>query len=173
MRAKSSWTLCNPLDYSPPVSSVHGILQARILEWVAIPSSKVSSQSGDQTQVSYISLALAGRFFTTSTSWEASYTWLASPIISINHQNGVLFFFLTKDEPTLTHHNHPQSIGYLRVHRWCGTFHGLDKGTMMCIHHYCTMQNSFSALRILSLHPTAPPLETTNLFTVSTVLPFP
>ena len=32
-------TLCNPMDYSPPRSSVHGILQARILEWVAIPSS--------------------------------------------------------------------------------------------------------------------------------------
>ena len=119
-----------------------------------MPSSKVSSQPRDQTQVSYFSPALAGRFFTTSTSWEASYTCLTSPIISINHQNGVfvlfcffVFCFLTKDEPTLTHHNHPQSIGYLRVHRWCGAFHGLDKGTMMCIHHYCTMQNSFSALR--------------------------
>ena len=43
MRAKpplSYLTLCNPLDHSPPVSSVRGILQARILEWVAMPSSK-------------------------------------------------------------------------------------------------------------------------------------
>ena len=31
------WTLCNPMDCSPPGSSVHGILQARMLEWVAIP----------------------------------------------------------------------------------------------------------------------------------------
>ena len=47
-------------------SSVHGILQARILEWVAISSSRGSSQPKDQTHVSYVS-ALAGRFFNTST----------------------------------------------------------------------------------------------------------
>ena len=37
-------TLCNPMDCSPPGSSVHGILQARILEWVAVPFSRWSSQ---------------------------------------------------------------------------------------------------------------------------------
>ena len=37
-------TLCDPMDYSPPGSSVHGILQARILEWAAMPSSSGSSQ---------------------------------------------------------------------------------------------------------------------------------
>ena len=36
-------TLCNPMDYSPPGSSVHGTLQARVLEWVAIPFSRGSS----------------------------------------------------------------------------------------------------------------------------------
>ena len=50
----SCLTLCDPMD------RVHGILQARILEWVAIPFSKGSSQPRDQTQVSCI----AGRFFT-------------------------------------------------------------------------------------------------------------
>ena len=40
-------TLCNTMDYSPPGSSVHGILQARILEWVAMPSSRESSQIRD------------------------------------------------------------------------------------------------------------------------------
>ena len=45
-------TLCDPMDCSPPGSSVHGILQARILEWVAIPFSRGSSQPRDQTQVS-------------------------------------------------------------------------------------------------------------------------
>ena len=39
----SCLTLCNPMDYSPPGSSVHGILQARILEWIAIPFSRGSS----------------------------------------------------------------------------------------------------------------------------------
>ena len=43
---QSSPTLCDPLDYSPPGSSVHGILQARILEWVAISFSKGSSWPG-------------------------------------------------------------------------------------------------------------------------------
>ena len=52
--------LCDPRDYRPPGSSVHGILQARILEWVAIPFSRGSSQPRDQTWVSCI----AGRFFT-------------------------------------------------------------------------------------------------------------
>ena len=36
-------TLCDPMDYSPPGSSVHGILQERLLEWVVMPSSRGSS----------------------------------------------------------------------------------------------------------------------------------
>ena len=40
---QSCLTLCSPMDYSPPSSSVHGIFQPRILEWVAVPSSKGSS----------------------------------------------------------------------------------------------------------------------------------
>ena len=47
-------TLCNPMDCSPPGSSVHGILQARILEWVAMPSSRGSSKPRDQNCVSCI-----------------------------------------------------------------------------------------------------------------------
>ena len=53
-------TLCDPTDCSPPGSSVYGILQARILQWIAIPFSRGSSQSRDRTQVSCV----AGRFFT-------------------------------------------------------------------------------------------------------------
>ena len=48
-------TLHNPIDCSPPGSSVHGILQARILEWDAISSSRGASQPRDQTHISYIS----------------------------------------------------------------------------------------------------------------------
>ena len=48
-------TLCNLMDYSPPGSSVHGIFQARILEWVAIPFSGEPSQPRDQTHISCIS----------------------------------------------------------------------------------------------------------------------
>ena len=53
-------TLCDPMDYSLPGSSVQGILQARILEWVAISFSRVSSPPRDQTWVS----STAGRVFT-------------------------------------------------------------------------------------------------------------
>ena len=52
-------TLCNPVDWGPPGASVHGILQARILKWVAIPFPRRASQPRNQTQVSCI----AGRFF--------------------------------------------------------------------------------------------------------------
>ena len=57
---QSCLTLCNTMDYSSPGSSVHGILQARILEWVAMPFSTGTSLRRDQTRVSCIS----GRFFT-------------------------------------------------------------------------------------------------------------
>ena len=60
LATQSCLTLYNPMDRSPPGSSVHGILQARILEWVAIPFSRGSFQPRDQTKVSHI----AGRFFT-------------------------------------------------------------------------------------------------------------
>ena len=59
--------LCNPVDCILPGSSIHGILQARILEWVAMPSSRGSSQPRNQTWVSYI----AGRFFIHWATWEA------------------------------------------------------------------------------------------------------
>ena len=66
---QSHLTLCNSLDYSPPGSSVPGILQARILEWVAMPSSKESSNPGIES-ISLIPPELGGGFFTISTIWE-------------------------------------------------------------------------------------------------------
>ena len=59
--AQSCLTLCDPMGYSPPGSSVHGILQARMLEWVAIPFSRESSQPRDRTWGS----CTEGRFFAT------------------------------------------------------------------------------------------------------------
>ena len=61
LAAKFCPTLCDPMDCSLPGSSVHGILQARILEWVAISFSRGSSWS----RIEPASPALAGRFFTT------------------------------------------------------------------------------------------------------------
>ena len=61
----------DPMDYNLPGSSVHGILQARILEWVAFPFSRGSCQPRDWTQVSCI----AGRFFTIRATREAQGYW--------------------------------------------------------------------------------------------------
>ena len=60
-------TLCNPMDYSPPGSTVHELLQARILEWIVFPFSRESSWSRDQIWVSCI----AGGFFTVWATKEA------------------------------------------------------------------------------------------------------
>ena len=66
--AQSRPTLCDPMDCSPPGSSVHGILQARILEWVAIPSSGDLPDPGIKPRSPALS-ALEGGFFTTSAPW--------------------------------------------------------------------------------------------------------
>ena len=66
-------TLCDPRDYT-----VHGILQARILERVAFPFSRGYSQTRDQTQVSLI----AGRFFTSWATREAQEYWNGEPVPS-------------------------------------------------------------------------------------------
>ena len=62
--AKSCPTLCNPMDYNPPGLSVHGIFQARILEWVATSYFRESSQPSDWTHVSCVS-CITGIFFAT------------------------------------------------------------------------------------------------------------
>ena len=60
-------TLCNPMDCSTPGSSIHGILYAKMLDWVAIPFSSRSSWLRDWTHVS----SIAGRFFTIRATREA------------------------------------------------------------------------------------------------------
>ena len=71
---QSCLTLCDPLDCSPRGSSVHGILQARVLEWVAMASSRGSSQPRDRTCISWVSCT-DGRVLTTSASpaWEGHF----------------------------------------------------------------------------------------------------
>lgn len=71
------------------------------------------------------------------------------PLSTPPHPRGT---FVTKDEPTLTQHNYPESMVYLRVHSrdilW-----GLDECMRKYIHHYTIMQSIFSALRILPALP--------------------
>ena len=62
--------VCNPIDCSQPGSSDSGLLQARILEWVAVPSSRGSSPPRDQTCIFYVSCIAAG-FFHHWATWEA------------------------------------------------------------------------------------------------------
>ena len=73
MRAKSLQscpTLCHPMDCSLPGSSVHGILQARILDWVALPSSReIFPTQGSHPCL--FCLLLGRQFFTTGPTWEA------------------------------------------------------------------------------------------------------
>ena len=90
-------TLCDPMGCSLPGSSVRGILQARMLEWVAMPSSRGSSPPRDWTHIS--SPALGGGLFTTSAIWEAPHlgsfnrsliVFPSSPSFSQGSQRGII-----------------------------------------------------------------------------------
>lgn len=70
------------------------------------------------------------------------HTYTSSPVINIPHQNDT---FAVTDEPTLAHHYHPESIGYVRVHCWCCTFFGFGQIYNDFIHHYSTIQSIFTA----------------------------
>ena len=89
-------TLCNPMDCSLPGSSVQGVLQARIVEWVAIPFSRGSSRPRDQALVSPI----AGRFSTIWATTEAPEArkvlfllWLLLLLLYIKWLQGKQWFF--------------------------------------------------------------------------------
>ena len=85
--------------------------------------------------------------------------------------------FVTVVEPTVTHHNHPKSIIYLKSHSWCYMFCGFGQMNKD-MYRYSIIQSIFTALKIpcvLPIHrpPFPRPLENTDLFTVSIVLTFP
>ena len=67
---QSCLTVCDSVDYNPPGSSLHGIFHARILGWVAVSLSRESSCPKDWICLCVMSPGLAGRFFTTSATWE-------------------------------------------------------------------------------------------------------
>ena len=91
-----STSFCDSMDCSPPGSSVHGILQARVLEWVAIPFSRRSSWPRDRTWVS----CTAGRFFTIWASRKAPLidAWLTYNIILISRtqNNDSIFVYIVE-----------------------------------------------------------------------------
>ena len=101
-------TLCNPIDCSPPDSSVYGIFQARILEWVAMSSSRGSSQLRDQTHISCI----AGRFFTMEPPGKPS-TLDAGVLSHLSHVQ----LFVT---PWTVAHQVTLSMDFSRQEYWSG-----------------------------------------------------
>ena len=98
---QSCLTLCVPMDHSPPGSSIHGILQARILQWVAMPSSRGSSQPRDWTQVSLCLL-----------HWQAG----SLPLAPSGKPNGLyqIELFLRVSQVALVVKNLPANAGDLR-----------------------------------------------------------
>ena len=96
-------TLCNPMDCSPQGFLVHGILQARILEWVPISFSRGSSRPRDRTPVSHI----AGRHFNLWATQEAQpspYCWLKL-YLRYFFANTVQIY-----QPTIVTVNHNESL---------------------------------------------------------------
>ena len=89
-------TLCNPLGCNPPGPSVHGIFQASILEWVAMPSSRGSSLPRDRSHVS----CTAGRFFT------------AEPLGKLTSQ-GLTHVFILSVSPVYYFHQHIYMVYYV------------------------------------------------------------
>ena len=114
--AQSCLTLCDPMDWGLPGSSVHGILQARILEWVAVPFSRGSSQPRDQTQVSHIT----GRFpFSRGSSQPRDWTQVS----------GIAGGFLLSESP-----GKPMNTGVGSLFLLQGIFltQGLNQGLLNC-----------------------------------------
>ena len=111
---QSCLTLCDPMDCSPPSSSVHGILQARILEWVAISFSRGSLQPRDRTQVSHI----AGGFFTVWATKEAAFKRNGVALrVNRRVQSAVLGCDLKNDRMILVHfQGKPFNITVIQVY---------------------------------------------------------
>ena len=81
--------LCNPIDCSPPGSSVPAILQARILEWVAMPSSKGSSQPRDGTHISCLGRWVLYHLVPPGKPWREAEFWLGLTLYPIENRPGI------------------------------------------------------------------------------------
>ena len=142
--------LCDPMDHSPPGSSVHGILQARILEWGALPFSRGSSQLRDGSQVSRIT----GRFFTVWASREGLWQpcikqvcWCHFPISIVSLCVSVLHFGNSHSIPNFLviiscHNGLWTVIFYVTIATVCG-------GYKLHPHEIVTLINKCLCVRLL------------------------
>ena len=105
--AQSCPTLCDPVDCSPPGSSVHGILQARILEWVAISFSRGSSRPRDRTQVS----GIAGRSLTSEPPGKPKIQLGWGQILSVLSRKHSLYSLWSKPQYLNKHFNGEIKLG--------------------------------------------------------------
>ena len=121
VRAPSCLTVCNPMDCSLPGSSVHGMFQARILVWVAISSSRGSSQPRDQTWVSYIGRYILYHWAT----WEVQCDMYSNTICSRRKeqenliQSGVRKTFLKEVASSQNLRNEWQGISWVVLRIRC------------------------------------------------------
>ena len=112
--------LCDPMDCSPPGSSICGILQAGILEWIAMPFSKGCSQPRDQTWVSH----MAGKFFSIWATRKVFFLYMCIHTVnSCCHGISVLWSPQTRKQWTLSHCSQgkyrvrfPATSGHIFVH---------------------------------------------------------
>ena len=127
VHAQACPILCNPRNCSPPGSSVHGIILARTLEWVAVSSSRGSSPLRDHTHIYLLSLALAGGFFYHRAAWETN-----APLSTVNSSDreGAVKTFPSPVELMLT--------------LWCDDAVMFSPFTSLCGHHLQQTQSNFS-----------------------------
>ena len=109
-------TLCDTMDCSPPGSSVHVILQVRILEWVAISFFRGSSWPRDRTHISYIT-CIGRQFFITSTMWKAPNNTDSDQIRSVAQSCPTLCDPMNRSTPGLPVHHQPPEFTETHVHR--------------------------------------------------------
>ena len=112
---QSYLTLCDPMDCSLPGSSVHGIFQARILEWAVIPSSRGSSQPRDRTWVSCV-FCITGGFFTLSHPGNSSWM-IRLQFSSVAQSCPTLHDPMNRSTPGLPVHHQLPEFTQTHVHR--------------------------------------------------------
>ena len=134
-------SLSNPVNCSPPGSSVHGILQARILEWVAVPFSRGSSQPRDWTQVSFIASGFLTIWATKEAlmnlCWHHINNYLKSVVYIIVHID--VGHSVDLDKCVIHHYSISTTLKII-----CFTYLSLPPPSNLCIHGFAFFRMSYS-----------------------------
>ena len=161
--------LWDPTYCSPPGSSIHGVLPARTLDWVAMPSSKAFSQPGDLIQVFFI----AGRFFTIWATrevqlllgWYLLDTHVGHPLLSGHMSSGKSLHWGYK---SLAHcwvqFSRSVVSNFLQPHAWT---HGLQHTRLPCPSPTPRAYSNSCPLSRLAIQPSHPLLSPSPTFNLS------